>query len=81
MSKIEELYYDFINTDRLQEDRDSRLALDRFEELLKQNVADEKKQSTLCDACANYGSESERQGFVYGFTYAMQIASECFAKS
>lgn len=78
MSKIEELYYDYINSERVQDDLEVKKAMVTFEKLLEENNVERKLQNKLLDACVGYGSASERQGFLYGYTLATKIMCEVF---
>ena len=78
MKVIEELYYDYINDKRVQDNLEVKKAMDDFEKILKENNVEKKLQNDLIDACVSYGGESEKQGFIYGFTFATQIMCEVF---
>lgn len=78
MKVIEEIYYDYINNNKVQDDNEVKSAMKSFEQILEENDVEKKLQNNLSDAFVRYGAESERQGFLYGFTFATRIMSEAF---
>lgn len=78
MSKIEELYYEYISDKGILDDLEVKDAIRNFDELLEQKRISEDIANLLSDARARCCAENERQGFIYGFKYAVKLMSECY---
>lgn len=75
MSKIDDIFYDLNSSDAYQFISETRDEYKVFEDKLKNKLP--KEYGDISDACASYGAECERQGFINGFKYATLLAFEC----
>ena len=80
--KLRELYYHFKNKNDIEELPEVAESMAIIMELYKTHILEhkpfdeEKGWDRLNDLLSNLASINELQGFIYGFGYAMQIASE-----
>lgn len=77
MSRINDIYDNFINSDYTDTERIKKQGIE-LDELIRNLVPNTENALEISDACSNHACELERQGFVNGFKYAMQLAAEAF---
>ena len=77
MSRIEELYYGFVNSNEYSDSKSVLDAYSKIEEVVENEIKDKDTANKIMDLCVSHAGENERQGFVYGFKFAMCLMREC----
>lgn len=80
MKILEELYYEFANKKGSMDTAEVQRAFTKASDVLKGMSLEHPVYEEIEGFIIELSAENEKQGFVNGFKYAMQIASEIFGE-
>ena len=80
MKILDELYYEFTNKRGSIDTVEVQRAFTKATDVLKGMSLEEPVYEMIEGSIIELSAENEKQGFVNGFKYAMQIASEIFGE-